>query len=226
MNRATKIIVSTIGVLLGIAGLDHGFFEILQGNTPTDGLIVQAIGDAHQMWFYGTEEAFTLIPNFLITGILAVLLSLAIIIWSVWFLHTKHGASVFGLLFILLFLVGGGIAAQVVFVPITWATATRINKPLTWWRKALPKGVREVLAKIWPLSLVLGTISFLTGLFIAVTGYIPGLSDPDRILNICWAFIFGGGWGMFLLAFVAGFADDIKAEKMDDVRFAQQGTSR
>ncbi len=29
MNRATKTIVSTIGVILGISGLDHGIFEIL-----------------------------------------------------------------------------------------------------------------------------------------------------------------------------------------------------
>jgi hypothetical protein len=226
MNRATKIIVSTIGVLLGIAGLDHGIFEILQGNIPTDGLIIQAIGDVQQMWFYGTEEAFTLIPNFLLTGILTVLLSLVIIIWSVGFLPAKHGASVFGLLFILLFLVGGGIAAQVVFVPVTWAAATRINKPLTWWREVLPESLREILAKAWPFSLGLGMMSFLIGLFIAVTGYIPGLSDPERILNTCWVFIFGGGWGMFLLTFVAGFADDIQTKKMEDARFAQQGIAK
>jgi hypothetical protein len=29
MNRATRRIVSTIGVLLGIAGMEHGFFEVL-----------------------------------------------------------------------------------------------------------------------------------------------------------------------------------------------------
>jgi hypothetical protein len=58
MNRATKIIVSTIGVILAIAGLAHGIPEILQGNRPTEGLIIQAIGPDHQMWQYGTEEAF------------------------------------------------------------------------------------------------------------------------------------------------------------------------
>ena len=44
MNRATKTIVSTISVILAIAGLAHGIPEILQGNTPTEGLIIQAIG--------------------------------------------------------------------------------------------------------------------------------------------------------------------------------------
>ena len=111
MNRATRIIVAVIGVLLGIAGMEHGFFEVLQGNTPTDGLIIQAIGDAHQMWFYGTEEAFTVVPNFLITGILTMGVGLAITIWSVGFIQTEKGPLVLGLLFIALFLVGGGIAA-------------------------------------------------------------------------------------------------------------------
>jgi hypothetical protein len=210
MNRATRIIAATIGVLLGIAGFEHGFFEVLQGNTPTDGLIIQAIGEAQQMWYYGTEEAFTLVPNFLITGILAMTISLAIIVWSVGFLHTKHGATVFGLLFVLLFFFGGGIAAQVVIAPPTWAAATRINKPLTWWRKRLPENVRRLLARLWPYTLILGALSFVIGLLIAVFGYVPGMSDPERIINVCWAFIFGGGWAVFLFTFVAGFAHDIE----------------
>ena len=210
--KATRIIVATIGVTLGIAGMDHGFFEALQGNTPTNGLIIQAIGAANRMWIHGTEEAFTIIPNFLITGLLAVMVSLAIMIWSVGFVHTKRGASVFGLLFVLLFLVGGGIAAQIMFVPVTWAVATRINQPLSWWRKVLPENTRRVLAKIWPVTLALGTLSFLVGLFIAITGYVPGESDPERILSICWSFIFLGGLGAYLLTFVAGFAHDLEQQ--------------
>jgi hypothetical protein len=110
MNRATKINVSTIGIVLAIAGLAHGIPEILQGNAPTEGLIIQAIGLDHQMWQYGTEEAFTLLPTYLSTGLVVVSLSLALIVWSLGFLNTKHGATVLGLLFIGLFLFGGGIA--------------------------------------------------------------------------------------------------------------------
>jgi hypothetical protein len=208
MNHATKIIVSTIGVILAIAGLDHGFFETLQGSNPTSGLIIKAISPEMKLW--GTEEAFTIVPNYLVTGLLAILISLAIIVWSVRFIHTHHGATVFGLLFILLFLFGGGIAAQIMFVPVTWAVAAHINKPLDWWRKVLPEGLRRGLAKIWPVTLTLGSISFLIGLFIAITGYVPGESDSERILSICWAFVFGGGLGMFLLTFVAGFAYDLQ----------------
>jgi hypothetical protein len=32
MYNATRIMASTIGVICGLSGLEHGFFEILQGN--------------------------------------------------------------------------------------------------------------------------------------------------------------------------------------------------
>jgi hypothetical protein len=212
MNRATKTIVSTIGVILGLSGIDHGIFEILQGNLPTNGLFIQAIGPAQKMWAYGGEDAFTIIPNFLITGILAVLVGISLIVWSVGYVDRKRGPLVLFLLNVLLFLFGGGVAAPIVIYPLAGITASRINQPLNWWRKALPEKVRPALAKIWPYTLTTGLISFLIGLSIAITGYVPGINihDSERILAICWAFVFGGGWGMFLISIVSGFAYDIQ----------------
>lgn len=210
MNRATKTIVSMLGIMLGIAGLDHGFFETLQGNTPTSSLIIQAIGDAQKMWVHGTEEAFTIVPNFLITGLLAIAISIAIMVWSIRFIGTKHGSAVFILLFVLLFLVGGGIGQIAFFVP-TWLYSTRINKPLTWWRKVLPETVRRVLGRMWKPSLIVCVLAFLFALEIAVFGYVPGLSsgDADLALYICWSVLLGA---LVLLnfTFIAGFADDIQ----------------
>ena len=214
MNRATKIIVSTFGALIGFSSMNHGFFETLQGNTPTDGLIIQAIGDAQQMWLYGTEEAFTIIPNFLVTGILAMIVGLAIMIWSVGFIHRKGGPLVFIILCILSFLVGGGVA-QILLFTMAWAFATRIHAPLTWWRKILPETIRQGLAKLWTFTLAIASVSFLIGLEIAIFGYVPGVgkSNPDLILKICWSFVFGGGLVMFLVTFVTGFSYDIQAKE-------------
>ena len=50
----TAVVASALGVCAGVSGLDHGFFETLQGNTTTPGLIVQAIGPAQRMWIHGT----------------------------------------------------------------------------------------------------------------------------------------------------------------------------
>lgn len=210
MRSATSVIVATLGVVFGISGMSHGFFEALQGDTSTGGMFISAINEAHRMWPHGNEYAFTLIPNFLVTGILAMILGLSAIIWSIGFVHKKHGPLVFLLLFILLFLVGGGIA-QVVFFTLTWAVSTRIDKPLTWWRKVLPQSVRKVLAKLWLWSLIAGSLLLVMVLEIAVTGFVPGVNDSDLILTIMLAGL-GVGLGVLLLTFVAGFAHDIEKQ--------------
>jgi hypothetical protein len=210
MNSATRVIVATLGVLFGISGMSHGFFETLQGNSPTGGMFISAIGEVHRMWPHGNEYAFTVIPNFLVTGILAMILSLAIMIWSVGFVHKKNGPLIFLLLFILLFLVGGGIA-QIVFFTLTWAVSTRINKPLTWWRKVLPERGRRVLSKLWLWSLIAGSLLLVLVLEIATFGFVPGVNDPDLILTIMLSSL-GVGLGIFLLTFVAGFAYDIERQ--------------
>jgi len=211
MNRSTRIIIAIIGIMLAIAGISHGFFEVLQGNTPTGGIGINAIGPDHIQWEWGGEGAFTLVPNFLFTGLLAITVSIAIAIWSVGFVHKKGGATVFILLFVALFLVGGG-AAQLVFFLPAWGVATRINKPLTKWQKVLPEKIRPALGKMWPLTLSISVVSFLIGLYIAITGIVPGfnITDADTVLAVCWTFIFGGGWLMILVTYLSGFADDIE----------------
>lgn len=208
MNQATRNIVATVGVMLGIAGMNHGLFETLQGNNATDGLIIQAIGDAQRMWTYGTEEAFTLIPNFLLTGMVTIVVSITIMIWSVGFVQKKYGPTVFILLFLLLFLTGGGIGQVVFFIP-TWLASTRINKPLNSWRRVLPENIRLPLSRIWPYSLSLVVMCFLIALEIAIFGFVPGVSDPDAALAICWIFLLIA-WILLLCSFVSGFADDIR----------------
>lgn len=210
MNRATRINVATIGVLFGSSGMTHGCSETLQGNTPTPGLLINAIaaGSSWTRWTEGAEGAFTIVPNFLLTGILAMIVGLAIIVWSIGFVHKQHGALIYLLLFVLLFLVGGGIGQIVFFVP-AWAVATRIHKPLSWWRSRLPVGVRNRLAQTWPWLLGAAALLILTALVIAIFGYIPSVQEMDQVLNITLSMV-GTSLILFLLAFVAGFARDIE----------------
>jgi hypothetical protein len=72
---ATRVIAATAGVLCGISGLEHGFFEIRQGNTAPATLLISAIGSANRFWPGGTETALTVVPNYLVTGILMSCLS-------------------------------------------------------------------------------------------------------------------------------------------------------
>jgi len=205
--NATRVIVSTLGILLAVGGMDHGFFEALQGNKPTQGLIVHAIGEQNRMWAYGTEDAFTLIPNFLISGLAAIAVSASIMVWSVGFVHKKNGSLVFLLLSVLLFLVGGGVA-QILFFTLAWAVSTRINKPLTWLRAVVPDGVRAVLANLWLWLLIAFTLLTLIALEIAVVGYVPGVNDPKLALHICWS-ILGVGVGILFMTLLSGLAHDL-----------------
>ena len=207
-NHKTRITAATLGTLLGLAGcINHGMFEIMQGNTPTNGFFIEAIGEAHRFWIHGTEGAVTVIPNFLLTGIAVLLAGLAIIVWSLKFIHTKHGATVFLLLLLALTLVGGGIGHIVLFLP-TWGYATRIDKPLSWWRKVLSNDARNVLATLWKPMLVLTALSWVTVMELGIFGYFPWQTDPDVLLNITFGFVM---LTVVLanVAFVCAFAGDI-----------------
>lgn len=213
-NQKTRITASIIGVLLGMGGfINHGFFEVLQGNTPTNSLFIKTIGVANRYWVHGTEAAFTIIPNFLVTGILVILVSLAIISWSVKYIQVKHGATVFLLLLILLTLIGGGIGHIILFLP-TWAYATRIDKSLDWWKNILPERLRKALSKLWIYGLAATSISWLIVMEMGIFGYFPGQANPDTILNIVFGFLFSTVI-LANLTFICGFARDIEERKLE-----------
>lgn len=207
VNRTIQTIVATLGVIFGIGGMSHGFFEVLQGNTATNGYVIDAIGEANRMWLHGNEPAFTIIPNFLITGIAAILVGVAVIIWSAGFMHKKHASLIFLSLFILLLLVGGGIA-QIIFFMIGWAMSLRIHKPLNWWRKVLPVGTRRFLSKLWRPFLIVSSLFILITLQIAIFGFVPGVSNPDSISTVMVSTL-GVGLLFLILAFISGCAHDI-----------------
>ncbi|TAL32639.1 MAG: hypothetical protein EPN93_15765 [Spirochaetes bacterium] len=206
MNKSTKINVATLGVLFGFSGISHGFFEMLQGYAPTGGLFIAAIGEAHRMWPHGSEPAFSLVRNYLVTGIAAMTIGSGVIIWSFWFVHKKNGPTVFLILFIMLLLFGGGIA-QVVFFPFFWIVATRINKPLASWRKIVSVRIRKPLGKLWPWSLIISSSLMVFVLVIAITGFIPAVKDPDTVLSIM-LYCLAVEIVVMPMAFLSGFARD------------------
>jgi len=215
-NAATRFIASTLGVLVGIGSIDHGLLECLQGSRPTPGLIVNALGAGYRwtVWKQGGEGAFTLIPNFLITGIVATLLGLLIIVWSVRFMHSPYGPAVFLLLGISSFLTGGGVA-QIVLFTLTWAVAARIGASLAFWRWLIPLSVRKVVGRVWPWTLVASTVLFAVALEIATFGYVPGVSEQTEILHVCWK-ILAIVLTLFLVSILSGFACDIEAASLKE----------
>lgn len=210
---ATRVIATIVGVVFGLSGMNHGLFEVLQGNTPTNGLIIQAIGEGQRFWPLGTEEAFTIVPNFLITGLLAMLIGLAIVVWSLWFIDTRRGPTVYLGLFVLLFLVGGGIGQVAFFIP-AWAFATRMGKPLTGWKKVLPRSSWPFLSGLWVVTLILSVVAILIGMEMAIFGIFPGITQPEAIQNAALLFVLAAAI-LNIVSFIAGFGHELNRMERD-----------
>jgi hypothetical protein len=205
-SKTGRIITAILGIALAISGMHHGFFEILQGNNPTNTMFIESIGESQRMWIHGSDDAFTLIPNFLITGIVSVVLSLFIIFWALFYLDKKYGTTIFLMLFILLTLTGGGIG-YIPFFILTWAYATRMNTGSGWWNKVLPLKIKTALSKTWLIASLITASFFIIGLEISVFGYVPGVTEPDTILAVCWSFLFVAL--LFInYSYISGFAKD------------------
>ena len=202
MNKAIRITAAGLGVSAGIAGLEHGYYEFLQGSAPPDTLFINSIGpscDPELIW-NNCEPALTIIPNFAITGILAMILGLITIIWSLFFVQRKHGGLVLVLLSMGLLLFGGGLFPPLIGT-IAGLTGTWINKPLTWTRDHFSGGLSRGLSKLYPWALI-AYLVLVFGQF--VIGYFFNdwliANMGSNVLLIM---------GLLLLAVVSAFAHDV-----------------
>lgn len=195
-NRSTRIFVLILGVLTGFSGLGHGFAEIIQGNKPTVDILTR-IG------------AFSIIPNYLITGIVTSIISVAIIFWSINSIHKKFGPIIYLLLSLLLFLFGGGFA-QIIGVLLTWAVATRINKPLKFWGKIMAGKRLNIFAKMWTFNITAAFSFLIIGIGMWLVLIPPGEAHAISVTHYITWFSLLIGLIFLFLAIISGFARDIK----------------
>lgn len=165
---ATRATVAALGTLVGLAGVEHGIGEILQGRVPPDGLFIMSWPDAPAMEILSGEPAMTVIPNLLVTGVLAIVVGLAVAAWSIWFASRRHGALVLIGLSVLLLLVAGGLAPPVMGI-VVGAVATRIG--------TAPHGAvgraGRAMAALWPW--------FLAGAVVGYLSLVPGVPLADGL---------------------------------------------
>ena len=130
MTNATRVTVTTFGTLAGLAGIEHGIGEVLQGNVAPNGVMILSWPEAEAFDLLSGEPAMTIVPNLLVSGILAILVSLVFLMWATMFVQRKNGGLILILLSGIMLLVGGGLGPPI-FGLIVGAVATRINAPLT-----------------------------------------------------------------------------------------------
>ncbi len=111
MNK-TKVAASILGLFAGISGgVFHGIGEVLQGNVAPNGMMIQA-WPAMQATL--GEPAMTIVPNFLLTGIIAIIMGILVTIWATMFIERKNGGLILILLSIIMLLFGGGIIPPII----------------------------------------------------------------------------------------------------------------
>src|SRR5512139_2954543 len=147
-KSAARIMASTFGFLSGLGGITHGIGEILQGNVPPSGIVVNSWTQGPIATHMAGEPAMTILPTLLLTGVFTIIFSLATIVWSVVFVQRKHGGLVLILLSIAMLLVGAGFAPPILGI-LAGVAGLGINAS-SWWGTRLPSNVRHFLAKSWP----------------------------------------------------------------------------
>jgi hypothetical protein len=189
-------------------GNPHNYLgEALQGNVAPSGIMILSWPGSAFFQILGGEPALTVLPNLLVTGVLAIAFSLLYAAWAIWFVERKGGGWVLMALALVMLLAGGGIFPPVLGFMIG-AAATRIHAPLDPRNSRIPAFLRDALNKAWPWLLAAGVVSWLGMLPGApMLSYFWGVEDVGLIvvLLICM-------FGFLFLSGVAAHARDLKEQ--------------
>ncbi len=204
---AARAAASVAGVLSGLGGITHGVGEVLQGNVAPAGIFIMSWTQGPIATNMGGEPAMTLVPNMSVTGLLAILVGLIIIAWSVFFVSRRWGGLVLLLLSIAMLLVGGGFAPPLMGI-LAGVAGLGINSPYAWWRSHLPATMRHLLARAWPwifAACVIDGVFLVVGSVLLV--YLSGFNNPELFVS---SFLFA--LVLLLLTILTGIAHDIRDE--------------
>ena len=179
---AAKGTALIFGILAGLGGLTHGIGEVLQGNVKPGGIIIDSWTQGPIATHMGGEPGMTIVPNLLVTGLLTILVSLAVVVWAA-LVRNRNGGRILVLLSVIMLLVGGGFGPPIIGI-LAGVAGTGIGAPSTWWRKRLSVNVRRFLAPLWPW--IFG-IAAANGVFLVIGSvilvYFFDLNNPDLFTN-------------------------------------------
>jgi hypothetical protein len=180
---ASSLTAGMFGILAGLGGITHAIGEILQGNVTPAGLIINSWTEGPIATNMGGEPGMTIIPNLLITGILNLILSSAVVIWAAFFVNHENGGWILILLSTGMLLVGGGFGPPMIGI-LAGVAGLGIGASLTWWRTRFPANLIHFLAALWPWIFA---ISLINGVFLVIGSvflvYFTGLNNPDLFTN-------------------------------------------
>jgi len=159
MNRATTTLFLTLGILAGLMGIEHGIGEVLEGYRPTDSIFILSWPDSAFFEIMSGEPAMTIIPNYLVTGLLAIFFSCTFLVVFIGASLDRKAITGLLILLILMLLTGGGFGPPILGI-IAVLLALKRNSALTTWSK-LPSKLHSLFSMLWPWSFGLCLIGWL-----------------------------------------------------------------
>lgn len=208
MRSAIRVTISTFGAFAGIAGIEHGIGEVLQGNHAPSGRQIASWPDAELFRILGGEPAMTIIPNLRLTGILAILVSLLFLVWAICFIERRNGGLLLSLLAIVMLLLGGGFGPPLLGF-ILGLAGTQLHSRFGWWRSHLSLDTRRLLGNVWPWSFAAGVTLWLL-LFpgTILVGALFGINSADPLIPTLLYTLILAAFGLLFLTILTGCARD------------------
>ncbi|MBK9944611.1 MAG: hypothetical protein IPP13_23695 [Kouleothrix sp.] len=204
-------------MIAALAGFEHGVGEIMQGNRAPAGIMIESWPDLAFFEIVSGEPAMTIVPNLLLTGILAISVSLIICVWAIRFVQRSYGGLILILLSIILLLVGGGFGPPLLGI-ILGIAALGINARFPWWRAHLPHSAQHVLSAACPWSFGAALFAWLL--------VMPGSMLLDTFFGLderaLYTFIIAA-FSLLLLTIITGFVHDMQQKSSRELRPAMQG---
>ncbi|MBN1264899.1 MAG: hypothetical protein JXA25_05355 [Anaerolineales bacterium] len=203
MKNASAKTISAVSAIVALAGLEHGVGEILQGNVRPEGLVIKSWNHPAFSIMAG-EPAFTILPSFLLSGILTFILSLAFLAWGALCIEKKHGGLVLLGLSFLLFLVGGGFGPPLLGIILSTA-GMRLQYSGKWWYRHAGDPLRRGIGGLWRWMLG-GTLAAWLSIFpgLVLLEICVNLPGTEKILSL----LIPTAFGTLLLALFTGSAKD------------------
>jgi hypothetical protein len=205
MSSARTTNVAVLAAIAALAGVEHGIGEMLQGSIAPASLVFQSWPKSDFFRVLAGEPAMTIVPNLLVSGILAIIVSLTFLAWATAFVRRRNAGLALILLSVVNLLVGGGIAPLALGI-VVGAAAMKIGSPLTRWRRYVPPRLGRSFAALWPWSIA--------GCLLAWLILFPGLSVIAHFVAvdgpIFIPIIFLCALVLLVSSILSGFAYDIE----------------
>lgn len=182
--KSSRLLTAAVfGIFSALGSFPHGIGLMLQGHGRPESIVLDTWTVGPIAENLGGEPGMSIIPNFWISGILTILLSVVMILWIVLFINKKYGGLVYIILTIAVLLTGGGFAPPTISL-LAGIAAVSSHMSNTWQHKP-DSSVGQLLARLWPwvfgLSVTIGGFVFVVGIILSALS----------LLNAPFLFVYG-----------------------------------